>query len=138
MVCASVDEMNELSFKAPLRTYQKRIIKEVTGKNALVVLPTGSGKTRIAAEVTLRFMSTRKNVKILFLAPTCILAKQQAKMLEVITKRNVSILFVACFLPHNAWLSGCHFYWWILGSVKILSYFSCHTCSLSWFADFKS
>ena len=56
-----------------LRGYQTRIVAECIARNAIVVLPTGAGKTLIAAEV-IRRLEGRK----LFLVPTIMLVEQQA------------------------------------------------------------
>ena len=58
-----------------LRCYQLRIVQEAMQYgNTLVILPTGSGKTLIAAEV-----ARRVGAKVLFLVPTRLLVEQQAK-----------------------------------------------------------
>ncbi|CAN0403574.1 unnamed protein product, partial [Ectocarpus sp. 12 AP-2014] len=63
-----------------LRPYQSRIASACEGENTLVVLPTGSGKTIIAAEVI-----KQRPPRALFLVPTRHLVEQQAKALRVWT-----------------------------------------------------
>jgi ERCC4-related helicase len=67
-----------------LRAYQNRIIQDAELNNSIVVLPTGSGKTIIAAEIILRLGSSS-----LFLVPTCILVDQQAEALQDWTKLRI-------------------------------------------------
>ena len=73
-----------------LRAYQSRILSEVEGKNAIVVLPTGAGKTAIAGELVRRRIiaqlqgnSKQSGKKCLFLVPTINLVEQQAAFLRV-------------------------------------------------------
>eukprot|EP00397_Hematodinium_sp_SG-2012_P013639 GEMP01013858.1.p1 GENE.GEMP01013858.1~~GEMP01013858.1.p1 ORF type:complete len:709 (+),score=181.88 GEMP01013858.1:74-2200(+) len=84
-----------------LRDYQLRIVNKIAGKNALVVLPTGSGKTHIFAELIRRALSTsslargkrsasphptsEEGRKVLFLVPTQLLVKQQAEAFRAFT-----------------------------------------------------
>ena len=56
-----------------LRPYQLRLVNEAVGKNVVVVLPTGSGKTLIAAELV-----ARNPGRALVLVPTVLLVEQQA------------------------------------------------------------
>ncbi|KAK3276379.1 hypothetical protein CYMTET_15542 [Cymbomonas tetramitiformis] len=65
-----------------LRRYQRRIAERVLNQNAIVVLPTGAGKTLIAAEVVRRALEQERNAGdrgVLFLVPTCCLVEQQAQ-----------------------------------------------------------
>ena len=55
-----------------LRSYQERLVNTVKDRNAVVVLPTGAGKTLIAAAVVSHFLQTKLS-KFLFLVPTRIL-----------------------------------------------------------------
>ncbi|CAB1120109.1 unnamed protein product [Ectocarpus sp. CCAP 1310/34] len=66
-----------------LRPYQSRIARACERDNTLVVLPTGSGKTIIAAEVI-----KQRPPRALFLVPTRHLVKQQAKVLRAWTFRR--------------------------------------------------
>lgn len=60
-----------------LRRYQSKIADTCERQNTLVLLPTGAGKTAIAAEVIKRIPRPA-----LFLVPTCNLVKQQARALR--------------------------------------------------------
>ncbi|GAA5995519.1 uncharacterized protein JCM10292_005226 [Rhodotorula paludigena] len=63
----------------PLRTYQLNIVQRALYENTLVSLPTGLGKTFIAAVVMLNFYRWYPRGKVLFLAPTRPLVTQQIK-----------------------------------------------------------
>ncbi|CRK12802.1 hypothetical protein BN1723_009802 [Verticillium longisporum] len=60
-----------------VRDYQYSIVKNGLFKNTLVALPTGLGKTFIAATVMLNFHRWTKTAKIVFVAPTKPLVAQQ-------------------------------------------------------------
>lgn len=60
-----------------IRDYQYSIVKNSLFNNTLVALPTGLGKTFIAATVMLNFYRWTKNAKIVFVAPTKPLVAQQ-------------------------------------------------------------
>lgn len=60
-----------------IRDYQFSIVKNSLFNNTLVALPTGLGKTFIAATVMLNFYRWTKNAKIVFVAPTKPLVAQQ-------------------------------------------------------------
>ncbi|CAM9514269.1 unnamed protein product [Ectocarpus fasciculatus] len=70
---------------AMLRGYQSRIASTCEHDNTIVVLPTGSGKTLIAAEVIKRL-----EPPALFLVPTCLLVDQQAEALGSWTGLSVA------------------------------------------------
>jgi ATP-dependent DNA helicase MPH1 len=61
----------------PTRDYQFSIVKSSLFNNTLVALPTGLGKTFIAATVMLNFYRWTKDAKIVFVAPTKPLVAQQ-------------------------------------------------------------
>ncbi|KAI1083340.1 type III restriction enzyme [Whalleya microplaca] len=61
----------------PTREYQFSIVKNGLFNNTLVALPTGLGKTFIAATVMLNFFRWMKSAKIVFVAPTKPLVSQQ-------------------------------------------------------------
>ncbi|ORY65824.1 uncharacterized protein BCR38DRAFT_388888 [Pseudomassariella vexata] len=61
----------------PIRDYQYSIVKNGLFHNTLVALPTGLGKTFIAATVMLNFFRWTKTAKIIFVAPTKPLVSQQ-------------------------------------------------------------
>ncbi|KAM0746887.1 P-loop containing nucleoside triphosphate hydrolase protein [Meredithblackwellia eburnea MCA 4105] len=63
----------------PLRTYQYNIVHSCLFENTLVSLPTGLGKTFIAACVMLNFTRWYPSSTIIFLAPTRPLVTQQIK-----------------------------------------------------------
>lgn len=60
-----------------IREYQFSIVKNSLFNNTLVALPTGLGKTFIAATVMLNFYRWTKSAKIVFVAPTKPLVAQQ-------------------------------------------------------------
>ncbi|VUC34462.1 unnamed protein product [Clonostachys rosea] len=60
-----------------IRDYQFSIVKNSLFNNTLVALPTGLGKTFIAATVMLNFHRWTKSAKIVFVAPTKPLVAQQ-------------------------------------------------------------
>ncbi|EDW96282.1 uncharacterized protein Dyak_GE25739 [Drosophila yakuba] len=61
----------------PLRSYQQTIVQSALFKNTLVVLPTGLGKTFIAAVLMFNFYRWYPKGKIVFMAPTRPLVSQQ-------------------------------------------------------------
>uniref|UniRef100_B3NZZ7 GG24642 n=1 Tax=Drosophila erecta TaxID=7220 RepID=B3NZZ7_DROER len=61
----------------PLRSYQQTIVQSALFKNTLVVLPTGLGKTFIAAVLMYNFYRWYPKGKIVFMAPTRPLVSQQ-------------------------------------------------------------
>lgn len=61
----------------PLRDYQFNIVQKALFTNTLVCLPTGLGKTFIAAVVMYNFYRWYPNSKVVFLAPTKPLVTQQ-------------------------------------------------------------
>ncbi|KAI5475818.1 ATP-dependent DNA helicase MPH1 [Pseudohyphozyma bogoriensis] len=63
----------------PLRTYQYNIVHHALFENTLVSLPTGLGKTFIAACIMLNFYRWYPHGKVIFLAPTRPLVTQQIK-----------------------------------------------------------
>jgi ERCC4-related helicase len=63
------------------REYQLKIAEDVGEKNAIVVLPTGLGKTAIAALIIASVLK-RRGGRALFLAPTRILVQQHKSFLE--------------------------------------------------------
>lgn len=61
----------------PIRDYQFNIVQKCLFKNTLVCLPTGLGKTFIAAVVMFNFYRWYPDGKVVFLAPTKPLVAQQ-------------------------------------------------------------
>ncbi|KAM0267101.1 hypothetical protein ACHAPA_006308 [Fusarium lateritium] len=68
-----------------IRDYQFSIVKNSLFNNTLVALPTGLGKTFIAATVMLNFYRWTKKAKIIFVAPTKPLVAQQVNACYSIT-----------------------------------------------------
>ncbi|KAK4452973.1 ATP-dependent DNA helicase MPH1 [Podospora aff. communis PSN243] len=62
-----------------IRDYQFSIVKSGLFNNTLVALPTGLGKTFIAATIILNFLRWTKKAKVVFVAPTKPLASQQVQ-----------------------------------------------------------
>lgn len=62
-----------------IRDYQYTIVKNGLFKNTLVALPTGLGKTFIAATVILNYLRWTKDAQVVFVAPTKPLAEQQVQ-----------------------------------------------------------
>lgn len=65
--------------KFPVRKYQYNIVEKALLNNTLVSLPTGLGKTFIAAVVMYNFYRWYPTGKIIFVAPTKPLVTQQLK-----------------------------------------------------------
>ncbi|KAH8788528.1 hypothetical protein F5883DRAFT_598016 [Diaporthe sp. PMI_573] len=63
----------------PTRDYQFSIVRNGLFNNTLVALPTGLGKTFIAATIMLNYYRWTKAAKIIFVAPTKPLAAQQVE-----------------------------------------------------------
>ena len=61
----------------PVREYQLRIVQQALVRNTMVTLPTGLGKTFIAAVVMFNFYRWYPTSKIVFMAPTKPLVAQQ-------------------------------------------------------------
>ena len=74
------------------RKYQDDIVNRAVLKNTLVVLPTGLGKTSIAAMVVADRMKKYMNKKVLFLAPTKPLVDQHRNTFEKFMKIGPSEL----------------------------------------------
>ena len=66
---------------AQLRVFQRRIVDSIGRSNAIVMLPTGSGKTIISAKIVSDHL-TAMNTKALFLVPTQDLVDQQAQVIR--------------------------------------------------------
>ncbi len=64
------------------RVYQEKILATAANKNTLVVLPTGLGKTALAAMVVAHAMQKNPEKRALFLAPTRPLVMQHKKSFE--------------------------------------------------------
>lgn len=70
------------------REYQFEIVKRALCYNTLVAIPTGLGKTFIAASVILNYMAWFPNGKVFFLAPTKPLCAQQLDAVLDVTKTD--------------------------------------------------
>jgi len=71
-----------------LKLYQRRVVEEAGNKNVIIKMPTGSGKTFVAAELIKRkferdkeFAPSNEYVAV-FLVPTCELVSQQAEAIK--------------------------------------------------------
>lgn len=71
-----------------LRKYQQDIVNAIKDENVIIKMPTGSGKTFVAAEFIKRGQNRRDSIldvkrrAVLFLVPACDLVTQQKKALE--------------------------------------------------------
>lgn len=85
-----------------LRLYQEKILNTAVSNNCLVVLPTGLGKTAIAAALMEARLGSYPGSKAVFLAPTKPLAQQHEKSLNSFfeNKKNVS-LFTGSVSPEK-------------------------------------
>jgi Fanconi anemia group M protein len=82
------------------RLYQETIFSSAVKENTLVVLPTGLGKTAIAAMMIAHRINNYPNSKILFLAPTKPLAQQHEKTLKNMLNEKIRIsLFTGSVSP---------------------------------------
>ncbi len=76
-----------------LRRYQEAVVARAIDANTLVVLPTGLGKTIIAAMISAHQLNEFPESKILFLAPTRPLAVQHHKTFEgIINLKDLIVL----------------------------------------------
>lgn len=84
------------------RLYQETIFNSAARENTLVVLPTGLGKTAIAAMTIAHRIDNYPNSKILFLAPTKPLAQQHEKTLSNLLDKKLRIsLFTGSVSPEK-------------------------------------
>ncbi|KAI7902585.1 uncharacterized protein BX663DRAFT_509739 [Cokeromyces recurvatus] len=74
----------------PIRAYQLNIVRKALFQNTLVALPTGLGKTFIAAVIMYNYWRWFPNSKIIFMAPTRPLVMQQ-----------IEACFTICGLPQQ-------------------------------------
>lgn len=65
-----------------VREYQQEIVLNCVVRNTLVCLPTGLGKTHIAAVLIANFIAWFPDKKVIFLAPTRPLVRQQVSALN--------------------------------------------------------
>lgn len=124
-----------------LRRYQEAIVARAIDANTLVVLPTGLGKTLIAAMVSAHRLQNFPDSKVLFLAPTRPLAVQHHKTfgrilnientvvltgMDAISKRqelwkNSRIVFATPQTIENDIMRGLD-----LGDVSLVVFDECH------------
>ena len=76
------------------RSYQDAIVRSAVQRNTLCVIPTGLGKTSIAALVAVDRMDKYRNSKILFLAPTRPLVSQHKITFEKFLKLGLELRVV--------------------------------------------
>lgn len=65
-----------------LRPYQKRIVDSIGQSNAIIMMPTGSGKTFLAAELIRKNLNNGQGRAVLFVVPTQDLVDQQSQAIE--------------------------------------------------------
>lgn len=68
--------------KITLKDFQKTLFQKSQDKNTIIYLPTGLGKTRIAIAGMYYYLSITQKKKIVFLANTIQLVKQQAEAIK--------------------------------------------------------
>ena len=73
------------------------LAKDASNQNSLVVLPTGLGKTTIALQVIVDYLSKAKG-GVLFLAPTRVLVNQHYPLSE--STRKVQQFFLSCSIAN--------------------------------------
>ena len=73
------------------RAYQESVVKNALTANTLCVLPTGMGKTSIAALVSAERLQKNMKGKVLFLAPTRPLVNQHKRNFEKMLKLGVEL-----------------------------------------------
>ena len=73
-----------------LYPFQKEVVSRVGDTNSLVVLPTGSGKTVIAAALAARKLAVKPDAKIIFLVNRVPLVRQQAEVMRTVQGTNVA------------------------------------------------
>ena len=92
------------------RDYQVNIFASCTGKNSLVVLPTGMGKTIIALLLALYTYSQEVDKKILFLAPTKpLVAQHRRSFIELTTLEDWQLPMLTSLTPvkrEKIWLDA--------------------------------
>lgn len=75
--------------QTPLRGYQKQALHKIIHDSTIVVLPTGAGKTLIAAAAAAHFIEASAK-PALFLVPTILLVEQQARAMADETGLSVA------------------------------------------------
>ena len=90
----------------PVRKYQKDICETSLFNNTLVCLPTGLGKTMIAAVVMFNYYRWYPDGKVVFLAPTKPLVTQQVIFTQF-NNRNKLYSININLIPDESLLFGC-------------------------------
>jgi ERCC4-related helicase len=62
--------------------YQQKVVEDVKDENAIIKMPTGSGKTFVAAELIRRRLANIATKRAIFFVPTVDLVDQQAQAIE--------------------------------------------------------
>ena len=75
--CRATAEEVSATATEPLHVFQQRLVEAAKVGNCIIVLPTGTGKTRIVVELARQLLHTKATSHIVFLAPTVTLAQQQ-------------------------------------------------------------
>ncbi|CAJ0601549.1 unnamed protein product [Cylicocyclus nassatus] len=80
-----------------LRNYQKELCERaLTGENAIIAAPTGSGKTIVAAYIIKShfnaWTNTERSAKVLFLTPNTVILQQQAGSLQKFLGHRYEVL----------------------------------------------
>ncbi len=96
------------------RDYQINLFREAIERNVLIVLPTGMGKTLVAAMVASNVLNDSKE-KVLMLAPTKPLVKQHYRTMKDLLdlKENEIYQLTGDLLPED------RAYRWVLGKVLV-------------------
>ena len=77
--------------KTNLRLYQKKACEMIDTSNTIIILPTGAGKTLIAACYSKKYINSNgSQKKVLFLVPTRLLVQQQAQSVRSETNLEVA------------------------------------------------
>lgn len=63
--------------QTPLRGFQQKLVQAAKVGNHIIVLPTGTGKTRIVVELAHQMLQANPQSRIVVLTPTTTLAQQQ-------------------------------------------------------------
>ncbi len=91
-----------------LREYQRNIVFSGLLNNTLVCLPTGLGKTRIAAVIMFNFYRWFPSGKIIFMAPTKPLVNQQVRPFYKPFETSPHLFSVARSKPVMLWVDLCN------------------------------
>src|SRR3989338_2145443 len=91
---SNLSKMDEPSEEYQKRAYQESVVKTALTANTLCVLPTGLGKTSVAALVAAERLSKNMKGKVLFLAPTRPLVNQHKMNFERFLKLGVELAVI--------------------------------------------